>query len=188
MTKIDLQSAYRSVSISKHSQRVTGLKWQFGNTTVFLPDKKLCFGSRYAPGIFQRLTQAVKRMLKRQGLDAVVVYLDDFFIKADTLANCAAALDTTIKLLRKLGFQINWNKVIDPCTKLTFLGIEIDSIEMCLRFPNDNLVKVRKELALFQKRKRLSKNSCNPLLGNSVFAQAWYMAAECPIINAINSM
>ena len=65
MAKIDLQSAYRSVSFSEHSQRVTGLKWQFGKTTVFLCDKKLCFGSRYAPGIFLRLTQAVKRILKK---------------------------------------------------------------------------------------------------------------------------
>ena len=31
-----------------------------------------------APGIFHRLTQAVKRMLKQKGLEATVVYLDDF--------------------------------------------------------------------------------------------------------------
>ena len=191
MAKIDLQSAYRSVSISKHSQRVTGLKWQFSKTTVFLRDKKLCFGSRYAPGIFYRLTQAVKRMLKRRGLDAVVVYLDDFFIKADTLANCAAALDTTIKLLRKLGFQINWNKVIDPCTKLTFLGIEIDSIEMCLRLPNDKLVKVRQELALFQKRKRVSKKQLQSLAGKLNFCASVVYGGRVysrRIINTINSM
>lgn len=64
MAKVDLQSAYRSVRLSKQSQRVTGLKWQFGNRTVYLRDTKLCFGSRLAPGIFHRLTQAVKRMLK----------------------------------------------------------------------------------------------------------------------------
>ena len=97
------------------------------------------FGSRLASGIFHRLTQAVKRMLKHHGLKAVVVYLDDFSIKADTMQDCIMALDILIKLLRKLGFQINWNKVIDPTIKIAFLGIEIDSVEMCFRPPDEKL-------------------------------------------------
>ena len=52
MAKVDLKQAYRSVPISKHSQQVTGLKWQFGNNIVYLKDTRLCFGSRLAPGIF----------------------------------------------------------------------------------------------------------------------------------------
>ena len=71
-------------------------------------------------------------MLKRRGLAAVVVYLDDFFIKADTFQDCMEALNLTISLLRKLGFSINWNKVVDPTTNITFLGIETDSVAMCL--------------------------------------------------------
>ncbi|MES9970252.1 MAG: reverse transcriptase domain-containing protein [Candidatus Thiodiazotropha sp.] len=169
MAKVDLKSAYRSVPISQHSQRVTGLKWQFGKRTVFLKDTKLCFGSRLAPGIFHRLTQAVKRMLNRRGLKATVVYLDDFFIKADNFQDCAAALQMLIQLLRKLGFHINWNKVIDPTTKIIFLGIEIDSVNMCLRLPEDKLQQVRKELSLFQMRKRASKKQLQSLAGKLNF-------------------
>ena len=105
MAKVDIQSAYRHVSVSKHSQRVTGLKWQFGDKTVYLRDTKLCFGSRMAPGIFHRLTQAVKRMLKRKGLNATVAYLDDFFIKGNSFQECLEALNLVISLLRKLGFH-----------------------------------------------------------------------------------
>lgn len=105
MAKVDIQSAYRHVSISGRSQRVTGLKWQFGDKTVFLKDTKLCFGSRLAPDIFHRLTQAVKRMLKRKGLSATVVYLDDFFIKANSFQECQEALNMVISLLRKVGLS-----------------------------------------------------------------------------------
>ena len=85
MAKVDLQSAYRHVKLSDHSKKVTELKCQFGNKTVYLRDTCLCFGSKLAPGIFHRLTQAVRRMLVRRmlvrhGLAATVVYLDDFFI------------------------------------------------------------------------------------------------------------
>ena len=54
MAKIDIQSAYRHVPISKHRQQGTGLKWQFGDKTVYLRDTELCFESRMAPGIFHR--------------------------------------------------------------------------------------------------------------------------------------
>ena len=96
-------------------------------------------------------------MLIRRGLKATVVYLDDFFIKADTLKECAEAMNVLIALLRKLGFQINWNKVVDPSTRIIFLGIEIDSIAMCLRLPEDKLTQIRQELFIFLNRKRTSK-------------------------------
>ena len=144
MAKCDLKSAYRSVRISEHSQRVTGFKWQFGSQIVYIKNKRLPFGSKVAPGIFHRLTQAVKRMLNRRGLKATVVYLDDFFIKADTLNDCAAALQILVQLLRKLGFQINWNKFVDPTTKITFLGIDIDSVNMTLRLPDESFIRCGK--------------------------------------------
>ena len=81
------------------------------------------FGSRLARGIFYRLKQAVKRMIIRRGVTAVVVYLDDFFICAPTLNECIVAMNTLVALLRRLGFSINWDKVIDPTRCLPFLGI-----------------------------------------------------------------
>ena len=98
-------------------------------------------------------------------MDAVVVYSDDFFIMADTFEQCLSALNLTITLLCKLGFQINWNKVIDPCTKITFLGIEIDSEAMCLKLPDEKLVQVCQELDLFLKRKRASRKQLQSLAG-----------------------
>ena len=172
MAKVDLKSAYRSVAISKQSQKVTGLRWQFGSQTVLLRDTRLRLGSRLAPSIFHCLTQAVKRMLNCHGLKAVVVYLDDFFIKADTMQDCARILHILIKLLRKLGFQINWNKVVDPTTKITFLGIEIDSFEMCLHLPEEKLKQIREELYLFQMRKRATKKQLQSLAGKLSFCSS----------------
>ena len=56
MAKVDLKSAYRSVDISISSQRATGLKWSVGGHNIYFYDKKLCFGSSKAPGIFHRIT------------------------------------------------------------------------------------------------------------------------------------
>ena len=165
MAKVDLKWAYRSVNISKHSQLFTGLKWQFQGKTKYFYDGKLPFGSELAPGIFHRLSQAVRRMMSCKGFN-IVAYLDDFFICEATKDLCSKALRSLVQLLRKLGFLINWNKVVDPTNSLTFLGVQICSREICLRPPSDKFHALRAELDIFGARKRASKNSFSPWLGS----------------------
>ena len=157
MAKVDLKFAYRSVNISKGSQRFTGLQFSIGGRTIYMRDTKLPFGSRLAPGIFHRLTQAVKRMMARRVFTATVAYLDDFFICGRTVNECATALSTLITLLRQLGFRINWNKVVDPVQCITFLRIEIDYKSTTKRLPQD------KSCKLLQCVFGLARPSCNPL-------------------------
>ena len=106
--KVDLKSACRSVKISDESQRVTGFRWNFDNEMVYLKDTKLPFGAKLSPGIFHRLTQAVRRMMARRGFNLLVVYLDDFLIISNSKQECAQALSCLIQLLRRLGFAIHW--------------------------------------------------------------------------------
>ena len=84
--------------------------------------------------ISHRLTQSVRRMMARKGFPYIVAYLDDFLIIAPSLDECQAALDILLRLLRKLGFQINW-QVVDPTRSLLFLGIQLYTIEMTMCIP-----------------------------------------------------
>ena len=165
MAKVDLKSAYRSVSLSQDSCLVTGLKWFINGSYQYFYDSKLPFGSKLAPGIFHRLSQAVRRIMARRGFPNVVAYLDDFFICERSSKACAKTLKVLIQLLRKLGFAINWNKVVDPTTKLIFLGIEINSCTMELRLPDDKLASLKIELRTFRGRKRASKKQLQSLVG-----------------------
>ncbi|CAC5420024.1 unnamed protein product [Mytilus coruscus] len=68
MAKVDLKTAYRSVNLSSQSQEVTGLKWTFPDGTEYtFYDTKLPFGSKLAPHIFHKLSEAVSRMMSRRG-------------------------------------------------------------------------------------------------------------------------
>ncbi|CAC5380816.1 unnamed protein product [Mytilus coruscus] len=174
MDKVDLKTAYRSVNLSSQSQEVTGLKWTFPDGTEYtFHDTKLPFGSKLAPHIhvFHRLSQAVRRMMSRRGF-TIIAYLDDFFICETTKQRCIQALNILLALLRKLGFMINWSKVVDPTTKLTFLGIEIDSTAMELRLPGEKLSLLKHELAEFNKRKRASKKQLQSIAGKLNWASA----------------
>ena len=190
MAKVDLKWAYRSVNISKHSQLFTGLKWQFQGKTKYFYDGKLPFGSKLAPGIFHRLSQAVRRMMSRKGFN-IVAYLDDFFICEATKDLCSKGLRSLVQLLRKLGFLINWNKVVDPTNSLTFLGVQICSREMCLRLPSDKLHALRAELDSFGARKRASKKQLQSLVGKLNWAAAVVHGGRVflrRLIDAINSL
>ena len=168
--KVDLKSAYRSVKISDHSQTVTGFAWNFNGKDVYLRDIKLPFGAKLSVGIFHRLTQAVKRMMERRGYDLLIVYLDDFLIIANSQEECAAALRCLIQLLGKLGFAIHWGKVVDPTTRITFLGIELDSICMSIRLPSEKLDSLRLELGEFLQRRRASKRQLQSIAGKLSWA------------------
>ena len=131
-----------------------------------MKDTCLPFGASLSPGIFHHLTQAVlRRIMARKGFDLIIVYLVDFLIVSDSKDACAQALTTLIQLLRKLGFAIHWGKVVDPTQKITFLGIELNSIDMTLCLPQNKLGLLRRELHSFLNRKHISKRQLQSLTG-----------------------
>ncbi len=167
MAKVNLKSAYRSVPIHPSNYAATGLQWTFDGEQkpTYLFDTRLPFGSRRAPGIFHRLTQAVSRMMARRGFSSLVTYLDDFFLVADSYQECMDALNMLLRLLRQLGFSIAWSKVEGPCTCLTFLGISINSITMTLELPCSKLSDFRQLLCSFLHKKRATCRQLQQLAG-----------------------
>lgn len=188
MAKVDLKSAYRVVPISDSSQTVTGIHWEFKDGIRYFIDKKLPFGSRLAPSIFHRLSQAVVRIMSRKGFSNIVAYLDDFFICESSKAQCIQSLNTLICLLRRLGFMISWNKVVDPTHKLTFLGIEIDSLGMHLRLPDEKLHALKYELDNFSSRCRASKKQLQSLIGKLNWASSVVYGGRVFLRRLINAM
>ena len=130
MAKIELHAAYRSVCVRSDQWPLTGLKWTFSGSAngVYLVDTKLPFGARKSPAIFNRLTQAVRRMMARRGFNNCVVLLDDFFVTAESFDECLYVYSELLKLLRTLGFRINWCKVVDPTQDLDFLGVRMNTV------------------------------------------------------------
>ncbi|CAG2192937.1 unnamed protein product [Mytilus edulis] len=111
-------------------------------------------------------------MMSRRGF-TIIAFLDAFsFAKKLSSSACAHALRILIYLLRKLGFSISWSKVVDPCQKLVFLGVEIDSTTLELRLPIKKLDELRRELASFQQRKHVSKKQLQSLAGKLNWASS----------------
>jgi hypothetical protein len=171
MAVVDLNSAYRSVNIKESERCLTGLSWCFDglHEPAILCDTRLPFGARKSPAIFNRITQAVTRYLRKQG-HHVVVYLDDFFVCGPDFASCKATFDALVQLLRRLGFQINWRKIVDPCQQLTFLGILIDTVRGTLSLKPAKVTELVDLLRSYQQRKRASRKQLESLAGKLSWA------------------
>ena len=181
--KVDLSQAYRSVPILPDNYCATGLKWKFTgcNSYTYMYDNKLCFGASKAPNIFQRITESVTRMVKRRGFKNIHVYLDDFIIVADSYDECLNAFVFLTQLLCRLGFTINWNKVIPPTQRIVFLGVLIDMIEGTLSILNE---KIRSELRNWINRTKATKRQLQQIIGKLNWA-AKLLRASTPFIRRL---
>ena len=148
MAVTDITSAYRSVMVRPCDRTRQGLQWEINGEVTFIKDNFVSFGTRVAPYIFSRITDAVARYMCARGYFCVN-YLDDFLVKGPDYKTCRDAQLLLHKVLRSLGFYISYKKILSPVRVQIYLGIEIDSIEMKLRLPKDKLLKLHEELLFF---------------------------------------
>lgn len=164
MATIDLKSAYRSVMIHPSNRKFFCLKWYVDGRERYLVDNFICFGSKVAPGCFSRLTDAVVRMMRREGYGCYS-YLDDFLCLGSTEERCKMCQLQLIRKLRRLGFYINWGKTTSPNVICKYLGIIIDSGSMKLSLRQKKYLKLRHILCNWLEKKVASKKELQKLLG-----------------------
>ena len=81
MIKVDMRNAYRVIPIHPDDRGLMGMTWE---GLVFI-DTALPFGLRSAPKIFTAIADAAEWIVKQQGVEFIIHYLDDFLIV--TVAN-----------------------------------------------------------------------------------------------------
>ena len=76
-------------------------------------------------------------------------------------------LNKLIKLLRVLGFSINYSKIEGPCTKLTFLGIVLNrpTVQGTLELPHNTLCSLKEALIKFRNCVKVTKRNLQSILG-----------------------
>ena len=167
MAKIDIKHALRLCLVRRDDWDLLGAHWN----GRFYVDKRLPFGLRSAPFLFNRVADSLHWILVNEcGIKAVVHYLDDFFIAAESMVECDRFLHTILKVFDNIGVPLAPEKVAGPASVFTFLGIELDVLQQELRLPPDKLADL---LAIVQD--WLSKTKCRKrellsLLGTMNFA------------------
>lgn len=132
----------------------------------------LMFGLRHAGLQGQRVTSAVTWIHRRLGLDRdpprmfySLNYSDDIGGCEKSKERATESFDSLGSLLRDLGLVESTSKAHPPSTSMPYLGIQFDTVKMCMSIPPDKIAEVREEVSLWMKRSTASKKSLQQLLG-----------------------
>ena len=167
MGKVDVKTAYRNIPIHPNDWWLLGMRWEGG---LFV-DTTLPFGLPLAPKIFTAVADGVERILKAEGVDFVIHYLDDFFVVgAPNSYECEANLLKLLEVFARLGLPVAVHKLEGLEVCLTFLGFELDSVAMELRLPVRKLCELQELISAWQGRRSCLRSELESLVGKLAHA------------------
>jgi hypothetical protein len=139
MAKLDLKDAFRHIPVRAADWHLLGFHWGYKFFYLLV----LAFGLKNAPYIFNLFAEALHWIIQRHIPAALRHYLDDFLLifptnTQNSLAD--AAVEWVMGLGKELGLNFQDTKTVWPCTRLEFLGLELDSTTMEARLPIDKLI------------------------------------------------
>lgn len=167
MAKVDVKSAYRNIPVHPDDRWLLGMQW---GGAVYV-DTALPFGLRSAPKIFTAVADAVEWILRSEGVNFVIHYLDDFLLVGPPNSDeCASSLAILLRVFKRLGLPVAVHKLEGPWWCLSFLGFEVDSNAMEVRLPRSKLLELKELLATWQSRRTCRKKELESLVGKLAHA------------------
>lgn len=167
MTKVDIENAYKIVPIHPHDFELLG----FSIDDKYFFDKTLPMGLSYSCALFERLSTAFHwTAVNKLKLPFCAHILDDFFFVNFTSDLSMKGLNIFLAWAQSIGLPINPDKTVTPCTTITFVGIELDSIAMEARLPLEKLQKIRSVLHSMRFRKKVTLQELQSVIGLLNFA------------------
>jgi hypothetical protein len=129
------KNAFRLLPVHKSDFQLLGFKIQ---GKIFV-DKCLPFGCSVSCSKFKKNSTFFEWVLKQQTNSSNVIhYLDDFLVTGNKGTDDCARLMTNFSFIcSDLGVPLAHKKSIGPTTNLVFWGLEIDTISMTIRIPQD---------------------------------------------------
>ena len=168
MAKIDLKSAFRMCPVRKEDWHLLGMRWR----DKYYIDKRLPFGLRSGPYIFNTFASTIEWILKNNyNMEYIIHYLDDYFIAGPPdLPTCRQAVNTMLTVCKELGVPFAMEKLEGPAASITFLGIMINTANMTLSLPPEKLAELLEELERWRGQKKCTKRQLPSLIGRLSFA------------------
>ena len=167
LAKLDVKHAFRLCPVHKKDWHLLGYKWQ----GKYYHDLVLPFGGRSSPFIFNHFADLLAWIIVFiLFIENLLHYLDDFLTASPLKEECKTFIDSICQLCHQLGVPLAPEKIVGPYQVITYLGIEIDTVNFVIRLPQDKLQSLMQSLQDWQKRKKCTKKELLSLIGSLFFA------------------
>ncbi len=165
---IDLKDAYFHVSILPRHRPF--LRFAFEGRAYQY--KVLPFGLALSPRVFTKVVEGALVPMREQGV-RILNYLDDWLILAQSREQLCEHRDLVLSHLSQLGLQVNWEKSkLAPVQRISFLGMELDSVEQSACLTEERAQSVLNCLNTFRGRTAVPLKLFQRLLGHMAAAAA----------------
>ena len=133
-------------------------------------DRALPFGLCSAPKIFTGVADAIQWILRHKGIDNIIHYLDDYILVAKGKEEADIQKWQLVSTFSELGVSLEPSKLEGPAQLLSFLGIEVDTVALQLRLPQEKAQQLCQKLHSCIQTRSLTKRELQSLVGMLQFA------------------
>ena len=168
MAKTDLKGAFRLIPVAKQDWNLLGYQCD----GKFYCDMVLPFGCRSSPSLFDDLSKVLEWLIKSSGgMQDVLHYIDDFWWAGTKSSSaCEVTLAYVRALCTELGVPLAEEKTEGPTTRLTFLGIELDTETQSISIPKTKVKEIHDLFIVYSVRKYATKRDILSICGQLGFA------------------
>lgn len=140
MAKADIKSAFNLCPIWPGDFDLLGIKTDEG----YWVQKMLPMGASCSCFIFEKFSSFIQWLVTQKAKsDNFDHLLDDFFMAGCSYNECLHQIHSFEFICAELGVPLCKDKKVGPATKLTFLGLELDSISQTITVPSEKIQKAR---------------------------------------------
>lgn len=167
LAKRDIKSAFRLLPIYPADFDLLGFRFQ----GYYFVDKCLPMGASISCSLFEKFSTYLEYQAKElAGSDAICHYLDDFlFCSVPHTDECHHMLGSFDGMCDEIGVPRSEEKSVNWCTCLVFLGLELDTIDQCVRVPREKTIKLLSILHRALDADFMSLSNVQSLLGSLNF-------------------
>lgn len=168
LAKTDIASAFRILSVHPDDHELLGIQFK----GAFYYDRCLPMGCSISCSLFETFSTALQWIAcTKFGVPNMLHILDDFlFLGPPDSPICNLSLHQFMSMCAVLGVPIKGKKTEGPSTTLVFLGIELDTVNMEARLPEEKIVKIQNALHSAKRRKKMTLRELQSLIGLLNFA------------------
>ena len=185
--KRDLSRWFLQIPVDPGDYDKLGFIWR-GQFWIFT---SYVWGTRHAGYAGQRVSSAILHILKKLGLELsdklfqALVYMDDFAgCEVGDTANIA--FNALGRLLSELGVRESVEKACPPSTTMRFLGVEFDTIAMCMRIDEERRLEIQSLTLTWSRKTVATKQELQSILGKLIWVSKVVRFSRCFVSRLIS--
>ncbi len=170
MAKEDIESAFRLLPVHPEDFALLGMKVR----DKYFVDKALPMGASCSPFLFETFSTFVEWVARNEAnTDQIIHFCDDYLLvggpeNSESLS-CAFIKESFENTCEKLGVPLSPEKVVGPTTKITYLGLEIDSVKQMIAIPQQKLLKITEKVKQAMSKNLISLKELQSVIGSLSF-------------------